>query len=268
MIVHRCVAVAILATATLSLPARGQQTPAGAQQAPAGAQAAPGQATPSPAAPGPAAPAASGQAAPAPDQAAASGQAAPGSGPTAPTPGQAASAPELPPMSRFSWTTDRRRFAVGDLITVLVDEYTLASTDRTNTAIQDRGVRADLSGAFGSGKGAGTRMTGGIGSSFDTDSRQRGESTHHNRITSEVTVRVTQIEPSGILHVEGKKVMRIDRNEQTVVVSGLVRPEDVTARNVVDSFRLADARIETVPDKKLGEPKKGILSKIVGMLWP
>ncbi|MBX6365031.1 MAG: flagellar basal body L-ring protein FlgH [Gemmatimonadetes bacterium] len=238
MIVHRCVAAAILATATLSLPARAQQTPAGAPTAP-------GQPTP-----------ASGQATPA-----APGQAGTGAV-------QAAPASDLPPMSRFSWTTDRRRFAVGDLITVLVDEYTLASADRTNTATQDRGVRADLSGAFGSGTNAGSRMTGGIGSSFDTDSRQRGESTHHNRITSEITVRVTQVEPSGILHVEGKKVMRIDRNEQTLVVSGLVRPEDVTAQNVVDSFRLADARIETVPDKSLGEPKKGILSKIVGMLWP
>lgn len=242
MTVHRSAAAAILAAAALALPARAQQAGAGAP-APAGAAGQPAGAQP-----------ASGQAAPA-AAAAVPGQAAP-----------AASA--LPPMARLSWTTDRRRFAEGDLITVLVDEYTLATTDRTNTAVQDRGVRAGLSGAFGSGKGAGTTVSGGLSTNFDTDSRQRGESTHHNRITSEITVRVTKVDPSGVMHVEGKKVMRIDRNEQTVLVSGLVRPEDVTPQNVVDSFRLADAHIETVPDKKLGDPKKGILSKIAGMLWP
>ena len=47
---------------------------------------------------------------------------------------------------------------------------------------------------------------------------------------------------------------------------GIVRPEDVSAANLVSSTRIADAVI-TYKGKKIG-PRAGILGKILSILWP
>ena len=40
--------------------------------------------------------------------------------------------------TRLNWTSDRRSFAVGDLIIVHIDEYTLASANMSDNATQRR----------------------------------------------------------------------------------------------------------------------------------
>jgi flagellar L-ring protein precursor FlgH len=49
--------------------------------------------------------------------------------------------------------------------------------------------------------------------------------------------------PNGLLVVQGEKWLNLNRGEEYVRVSGLLRPEDVDGQNTVSSLRLADARI-------------------------
>jgi len=189
------------------------------------------------------------------------------------TPGQPARAPAqaqpqpVRPVPQ-SWTSDHRRLAEGDLVTVLVDEYTLAAADRTTSASQQRSTDASLKGSFGSGVAAATALNGSFGTGLNNASQVDGSAHHQDQMTAQITVRVTKVEAGGLLRVEGRKLMRIDGHDQQVAVSGLIRSEDVSSENIVDSSRLAEAKVEIASDKHLGEPKKGILSKIFGMLWP
>ncbi len=104
--------------------------------------------------------------------------------------------------------------------------------------------------------------------SRNTCHRQRGQTTRQDRLTSEITVRVTGIEPSGALRIEGRKRMVIDEHEQEILLSGLLRPEDVPANNVVDSWRVADASITYESNGKLDNPKGSVLGRILGWFWP
>ena len=54
---------------------------------------------------------------------------------------------------------------------------------------------------------------------------------------------VARVLPNGLLLVQGEKWFRLNRGEEYVRISGLVRPEDVSADNSISSQRLADARI-------------------------
>jgi flagellar L-ring protein precursor FlgH len=77
---------------------------------------------------------------------------------------------------------------------------------------------------------------------------------------------VVQIEPNGVAHIEGEKVVTVDGRDQEVKLAGFVRPEDVSSTNLVLSSRIVGATISYDGDN-VG-PKRGILGKILGIFWP
>jgi flagellar L-ring protein precursor FlgH len=151
---------------------------------------------------------------------------------------------------------------------VLIDEYTLASANKSSQALRDNSRRSSVSAGLDGGgvvrSGAGAQY----GSGNTGESRERGQTTRSDRLTAEMTVRVVAIAPNGTLQVEGRKKMLIDEHEQEVMVRGFLRPEDVSARNVVDSWRLADAEIAYTSNGKLDRPRGGLFSRLIGKLWP
>lgn len=169
---------------------------------------------------------------------------------------------------RRSWTSDRREFTVGDLLTVLVDESTLASAHTDNNASSSRSNNASV----GLGGSSGGKDLGGGSLNFGTEnnakSAQQGGATRENSFTSELSVRVTAVDAQGRLEVHGRKLVTIDRNVQEITLSGWVRPEDVTAYNTISSARVADAELVYGAKGNLDKPHKGIISRIFGILWP
>lgn len=174
--------------------------------------------------------------------------------------GQQAPPPIIPD---YGWLADGRRFAVGDIITVMVDEYTAASADRQTDALEDRSTDAGATLRTGS-----TTAGGDLGSFLGHQSTQRGRDIRQDRLNSEVTVRVTEVEGSGALRIEGTKTLIIDDHEQEVTVRGVIRPQDITSRNTIDSWRVADAEVLYATEGELGKPKKGLLSKILAFIIP
>ncbi len=165
---------------------------------------------------------------------------------------------------RRSWTADRRDYGVGDVITVLVDEQTLASQDKNNTASESK--KKDLAFGFSTTTG-GTKI--GVNSGNSGTSTQSGESTRQNRFHTEVSVRVVAVSPSGLLQIKGKKMMLVDKNQQEVYLTGWIRPQDISSTNLIDGFRVADAELKfSESGENLAAPKGGILGRLLGKIWP
>jgi len=168
------------------------------------------------------------------------------------------------PRPRQSWTADRREFAVGDIITVLLDESVLASAAKNNAAsnrrTRDLGIGVSGSGIAAPLPAAGAR----IGTNHGVDKRVRDESTTQSRMRSEISVRVVAVEPNGALRIKGEKGIYVDQDQQLLAISGLVRPQDVSGENTVDSWRLADAQVGYVGTKAKGS----MISRIMGAIWP
>ena len=185
-----------------------------------------------------------------------------------PARGQTASegtaAPRAP---RADWTSDRRYFRPGDVITVLVDEYTLASADKSSAATEDRRRDAGLAANL-RGRSPSAGVEAGVRTELDREFRARGQTTRRDRLTAELTARVVAIEPNGGLRIEGTKVITIDEHEQEITLRGVLRPEDVSAENVVESWRLADATISYRSNGKLERQGSGLLGRIIDWIWP
>lgn len=168
-----------------------------------------------------------------------------------------------PVVPDYGWLVDGRRFTIGDIITVVVDEYTSASADRRTDALEDRSM--DVA----AGARSGSTTVGGDGGTFlGNQSTTRGRDIRQDRINSEVTVRVTEVEANGALRIEGTKILFIDEHEQEITVRGVIRPQDISALNTIDSWRVADAEILYAAEGELGKPRKGILGRLLGFIIP
>ena len=162
------------------------------------------------------------------------------------------------------WTTDRRDFAVGDILTVFVDDYTISTAVKDDIAAQRR--NRDLSVRIDKPNGPG--ISAGIGSRNDADARSRGEARRENRFQSELSVRVVALGPNGTFQVRGSRLVDVDKAKQEVTVTGWVRAQDVSTANTVESSRLADAQIAYQSPGPLGKPKQGLVTRVISLLWP
>ena len=163
---------------------------------------------------------------------------------------------------RRSWTSDRREFVVGDILTVLVDEQTLASAHKGQTAsdAQTRDLGLEAPSVLDSDVRLGT--------SKKSASRQDGQATRDLRFRGDMTVRVVAIQPNGVLEVKGTRTVDVDKNKQQLTLSGFVRPEDVSRANAVASLRIADAQLVYTLTGDLGKTRGGIIGRLVSVFWP
>ena len=164
-----------------------------------------------------------------------------------------------------SWTADRRDFAVGDIITVLVDENTAASANKLNTATDRKSRKMDFDATLpppAPGKSAG------IESSNNGESRQDGQATRRNQFVGEISVKVVAIGKDGNLQIKGSKTVDVDKNKQVMTLSGWLRPQDVSTTDVAHSSRVADAQLVYTATGSLGKPKTGIITRVLGVIWP
>jgi len=172
----------------------------------------------------------------------------------------------VPPSSnlRAAWLSDRLPLKVGDLLTVVIDEQAEANERVSTTASADRALRTQL----GIGIDSSVRL--GPSKDFSTglrsSSRDVGESGRAGNLAAVLTVRVVEMLPGGLSRVEGSKSVTVDGRLQEVKLGGIVRSEDVSPNNLISSSRIADASI-TYKGKSIS-PKKGILGKILSILWP
>ena len=164
---------------------------------------------------------------------------------------------------RQSWFSDRRDYHLGDIVTVLVDEYTLTSLDKEVNATENR--------QRGLGLGITTPSSSksfGINSNNNNQSQNSGLDARTNRITTDMSARVVAIGPNGVMQLKGTKMIKVEDSKVNLVLTGWVRVQDVAPDNSVQSFRMADADLDYQAEGPLGHAKSGIIGRLLGAFWP
>ena len=137
---------------------------------------------------------------------------------------------------------DRRARFVGDTITVTITENTSASA-KSNNKLDKSNVGKASVGAL-SGLPGQTLL----GLNYDVSSSNafsgKGEAANNNVFSGSITVTVIDVMPNGNLLVSGEKQLAIGQEQEFVRISGVVNPSFVDAFNIVESSKVADARIE------------------------
>ena len=168
-----------------------------------------------------------------------------------------------------SWTSDRREYQVGDIITVLVSDVTLASATKSQSGTDQQSRKNDL--GLEPPK-IGTSSLPSIDASMSTDknasSKQTGDAKRNLSFQGDISVRVLAVDKNGLLQIKGSKVVDVDKNKQTLNFSGWVRPEDISAQNLVGSERVADVSLTYSLSGNLGKTRGGIVGRLLNVFWP
>ena len=182
----------------------------------------------------------------------------------APTTASATAVPPVAPIKpRESWTADRRNFLVGDIITILIDDYTISTAVKENSATDTRSRGLSVNAKLPT-----SSKQVGIDARNNADQQQRGSARRENRFQNEMSVRVVAVGPNGLLQLKGTKKIDIDKALQDIEFTGWVRAQDVSTSNVIESSRVADAQLGYASPGPLGKPKQGMITKVLGAFWP
>jgi flagellar L-ring protein FlgH len=144
---------------------------------------------------------------------------------------------------------DPRASRVGDIVTVLIqinDQAQLNnSTGRTRKSTQSGGVTNffGLEGAAGRVLPQGFDPANMIGTNSNGAFAGQGQVQRNERVDMTVAAIVTQILPNGNLVVAGRQEVRINSELRELLVSGIVRPQDISSANQVRHTEMAEARI-------------------------
>lgn len=155
---------------------------------------------------------------------------------------------------------------VGDVLTIQLVERTQAS--KSNSASTDRsgsiGLSPPSTGLFSKLFSASD-----IGASGDSGFKGKGDASQSNALTGAITVTVAKLFSNGSMLVRGQKRLTLNRGDEYVQISGIVRPADVTADNVVLSTRVADARITYTGKGGIASAsRRGWLSRFFSVISP
>jgi flagellar L-ring protein precursor FlgH len=167
-------------------------------------------------------------------------------------------APAWPPV-RTSWLADGTTLRVGSIVTVFIDEVTLASADISVFERRDRG--RDVRFALPS---QGTNF--GLQTQNDVGEQEQGESSRRERFQAEMSARVVEI-VGDLARIEGTRRMGIDEHEQSVTLRGWVRARDLSTQNTIESWRIADAEILYSSNGELRNTG-GFWSTILNLILP
>lgn len=169
----------------------------------------------------------------------------------------------------FTHTTARQ---VGDILTVLIAENTTASRN-VGTDIEKApkySGKARVEGFF-------DILTGLDGlieplKALDISPKEEFESkastTAGQKFSGRLTVIVREVLPNGHLRVEGVRAIQINRETETLTLSGVVRTLDISPENTVLSTQLADVEIHYTGKGVVSRSQKvGILGKLYNLLF-
>jgi flagellar L-ring protein precursor FlgH len=168
-----------------------------------------------------------------------------------------------------SWTADRREYTVGDVITVLLSEVTLASATKSQSGSDQQSRKNDL-GLEPPKVGTTTLPTIDASMSMDKNasSKQNGAAARNVNFKGNISVRVVAVDKTGLLQIKGTKLVDVDKNKQTLNFSGWVRPEDVSPQNLVASERVADAQLTYQLSGDIGKTRGGLIGRLLNVFWP
>ena len=136
-------------------------------------------------------------------------------------------------------TSGMRASMVGDVLTITLVERTAATKSTSQTT--DRGGSIGL-----------TPPTTGllslfnpsdIGTSGTNAFKGQGQTAQSNALSGEISVTIAAVYPNGTMLVRGQKLVTLNRGDEVVQVSGIIREADIGSDNRVLSTRIADARI-------------------------
>ena len=173
------------------------------------------------------------------------------------------------PSSTRSMFADKRASGVGDIVTIVVQETSSANKNNETKTEKNSSWTAAVSSFLFPGFVQYKGTTPAIQYNSDLKHDGSGAINNSETIVAQVAVKIMEVLPNHNLMIEGKRETSFSGERQTIVLHGVIRPEDITSADTVMSYNVADATIQIVGKGTVTDSQnKGWFTRIVDKVNP
>ena len=141
--------------------------------------------------------------------------------------------------ARGNWpalASDRPAERVGDSLTVVIDQNSVASNSAQNGTAKSTNLSGQVTATKSYNRSASLALSGDFSGS--------GQTGRADKMLAQISVVVDAILPNGDLHVAGEQTLNINGEHIKIRIRGRLRRADISSSNTVQSTSLADASID------------------------
>ena len=162
------------------------------------------------------------------------------------------------------------RVAIGDILTVSFNETYAATKAQSASSSKTDAFGVTLPTALPNILTGGfDKDAAGLNAGTTQSFAGAGNAVQSNSFSGLLSVTVIRVFENGNMEVQGQKELTLNNGNEYVRLRGVVRPEDISATNVVSSDRLADAQIRYTGAGNLADSSElGWLSKLMRTISP
>lgn len=163
---------------------------------------------------------------------------------------------------------------VGDILTIKIVENSSATNKASTNTDRSSSLSAGLEGFFNLEKSYPAdhgffNPFSSVGGSIDSQFGGSGATQRSGALSAYMTAKVVEVLPNGNLLIEGNREVRVNAENQMITLTGMVRPRDIAADNVIQSTYIADARIAYSGTGVLNDRQRpGWFTRVMDKVWP
>ena len=171
--------------------------------------------------------------------------------------------------SNNSLFADKKARYVNDVLTIIIAESAAGANNAKTETNKDSSASAGIDGILQTAPAKTILSPLTLGGSIANKLTGEGKTKRDGTLSASMTARVTNVLSNGNLTIEGRREVSVNAEDQYIIVTGMVRPEDITTENTVSSLYIADAKIAyggrgVVNDKM----RPGWGTRILDWVWP
>ena len=169
--------------------------------------------------------------------------------------------------------TDPSASAINDIVTIRISESSTASNKASLETSKKSNISLGIDDFLGLEDqvklNEGFTPSSMFKSSTDNSNEGEGESKRESTLTAYISARVIDVMPNGNLVIEAKKEVMVNKEKQVAVLTGIIRPRDISYDNVVESNKIAEMQIRFSGKGPVSaQARRGWLSWLLGVIWP
>lgn len=147
--------------------------------------------------------------------------------------------------SQGSLLGDRRAEKRGDILTVVIDIDESAEIRNSTSRSRSGSENMSVNSLFGIPERLpeGIALDPGVGLNSSSESSGNGNVRRNEALELKVAATVVDVLPNGVLKIQGSQEVRVNFEIRELLVTGYVRPGDISRQNEITYDKIASARI-------------------------
>ncbi len=159
--------------------------------------------------------------------------------------------------------SDVKAFKKGDAVTILIVEYTQADNSATTKDSRSTTIGGGVDANFNS-----SRFNAGAELGTKNENTGSGSTSRRESIRTKISAKVIEIDEAGNLIVEGTRKTKVNGEEQTIKISGTVRPVDILPNNSVYSYNILNLTLLIEGEGTVSNVQEpGLITKFLRILF-